>query len=114
MNRYRFGNGSVFELKGAVVGDYGDHMVFLFPYESEARTFDQVATASESLVSSNLYSEIVADEMGFTGRDRDGQFLLLRPVGRYAVVCVDKDRADAFTALEEVAARLAFSEGRAR
>ncbi len=110
LNRYRFGNGDVFEAKNAVVGDYGDQLIFLFPNESEARTFDQVAAASQRLASSGLYSDFAADELGFTGRDRDDRVLLLRPVGRYAVACVATERTDAFTALEEVAARLSSLE----
>ncbi len=108
INRYRFGNEAVFEAKSAVVGDYGDQMIFLFAYESETQTFDGVAAASDRLASSGLYTEITADDLGFAGRDRDSRFLLLRPVGKFAVVCLGATPRDAFSALEDVASRLAL------
>lgn len=112
MNRYRFANGNVFDVRRGVVADYGDHLTFLFLYEDETQTFDRVAIAADLLASSGLYSDVTADELGFTGWDRGGRFLLLRPVGRFAVVCVDTDRPEAFTALDEVAAMLAIESER--
>ena len=108
LNRYRFGSGNVFQAERGVVGDYGEKLVVLFHYENEEQTFERVAAASEQMEAGGLFTETEADEMGFSGRDRDGRFLLMRPVGRYLVVCVDADRPDAFTFLEEIAGRLAM------
>ncbi len=110
INRYRFGDEDIFESTCAAVGDYGEHMLFLFPYGNPARALDQIAIASQRLDSSGLYTNTAVDDFGFTGEDRDGRTVVLRPISRYLIAYVGTSRADAFRALEEMSARIALHE----
>lgn len=107
LNRYRFGGGDVFGQTAAVVGDYGDYLLFLFSYDNGTAARDRLTSASQRMSTGGLFSNVTADESGFSGNDRDGRFVCLQPARKFLVVYVGNDREQASSVLESIFERIA-------
>ena len=106
LNRYRFANEDVFELTSAAVGDYGDHMLFLFPYESEEAAKTRLNVASQRLSASGLYSNAAIHEHGFSAEDRNGRFVSLGTTRQFLIAFVGQNGECASAALQGIVAKI--------
>lgn len=102
LNRYRFNNGDVFGFSSAAVGDYGDYLVFLFPYASEGEAGDRFQRAVLSLESSQRYTSPSETHGTFSANDSDNRHLLMKLVGQHIVVFVGDDPEEALSVAEDV------------
>jgi hypothetical protein len=102
LNRYSFGTGDLFRLTNAVVGDYGDYLLLLFPYDSETTAGDRLASASELMSASGQYSNATIGEYEFRAQDREGRFVSLRSVREFLIAYVGESGEDASGLLESL------------
>jgi hypothetical protein len=109
LNRYRFGSGDVLGFTHAVVGDYGDYLVFLFPYASAFEAGEWFQRAVQSLTSNQRYTNHLVRPDAFSADDPDNRHVLLKLVEAHIVVYVGDDRDEASNVVEDVLQRVAAS-----
>ena len=102
LNRYRFGSGDLFGFSHAVVGDYGDYLLFLFPYANREEAAAWFDTAVESLSSNDRYSNQSTSRGVFFADDPEGLYIFLKLAEDYIVVYVGPDREEARQVVEDV------------
>jgi len=107
LNRYGFGAEDVFGLSSAVVGDYGDYLLFLFPYASDGEADEWFHRAVQSLSSNDRFSNVTAFESVFSADDRDGRYVFLRPAREFLIVYVGDDREEASSVFASILERIA-------
>ena len=106
LNRYRFGTGDVFGFSHAVVGDYGDYLLFLFPYPNEGEASDWFQQAVQNLSTNDRYTDHSMQTDAFSADDPENRHLLLKLVDDHIVVYVGDDRDEARKVIDDVHQRV--------
>ena len=102
LNRYRFNTSDVFGFSRAAVGDYGDYLVFLFPYANEDGAGESFRRAEQSLRSSQRYTNPSGLHDTFSANDPDNRYLLMKQVEDQIVVYVGHDPDEARSVVKDV------------
>jgi hypothetical protein len=96
-NFYIFSPRNIFNVREGVTGERDSTRFFVFRYASSEECGKSFSVATEELQADSKYSNFVLDkpsashEQRFACKDRDGNFLSVRTMGRFIIIIIGRD-----------------------
>ena len=101
-NRYEFDTQNVFGVKKGVIGERDDIKIFVFEYDDDNESMEWFRNAGENLEKSSRFSDFRRYEEGFSMRDAENRLVFVSSYGKYILVYLGGELAEARNVFSEV------------